>query len=81
MSSMVLPIMPSVQECNPNGGAATFAPATDYYHRLPQMIDVSPTTTTTNSLLFQQSQITNILSQVSFQTRERSQTVYIHKIN
>lgn len=57
MSSMVLPIMPSVQQCSPHGGAATFAPANDSYH---QLIDDS---SAANSLLFQQPQMPNILSQ------------------
>lgn len=64
MSSMVLPIMPmpSVQQCSTHGGASasTFAPATDNYPHLPQLIDGS---TPTNSLLFQQPQMPNILSQ------------------
>ncbi|KAI3759546.1 hypothetical protein L6452_07436 [Arctium lappa] len=59
MSNMVLPIMPSVQQCSPQGGAATFAPANDSYH---QLIDGS-SSSTVNSLLFQQSQMPNILSQ------------------
>ncbi|KAL7603374.1 transcription factor bHLH137 isoform X1 [Lactuca sativa] len=64
MSSMVLPIMPmpSVQQCSTHGGAspATFAPATDNYPHLPLLIDASASP---NSLLFQQSQMPNILSQ------------------
>ncbi|KAI3727092.1 hypothetical protein L1987_66901 [Smallanthus sonchifolius] len=60
MSSMVPPIMPSVQRCSPNGGAATFAPTNDNYSHLPQLIDGAPAN---NSLLFQQSQMPNILSQ------------------
>lgn len=61
MSNMVLPIMPSAQQCNPNGAAATFVPANDNYHNhLPQILNGSATT---NSLLFQQSQMPNILSQ------------------
>ncbi|XP_024970817.1 transcription factor bHLH137 isoform X1 [Cynara cardunculus var. scolymus] len=59
MSSMVLPIMPSVQQCSPHGGAATFAPANDNYHH--QLIDGS--SSSANSLLFQQLQMPNILSQ------------------
>ncbi|XP_076893617.1 transcription factor BC1-like [Bidens hawaiensis] len=60
MSSMVLPIMPSVQRCSSNGGAATFAPTNDNYSHLPQMIEGSAST---SSLLFQQSQMSNMLSQ------------------
>ncbi|KAL8230484.1 hypothetical protein R6Q57_000262 [Mikania cordata] len=61
MSSMVLPIMPSVQRCAPTGaGATTFSPTDVHYNLLPQLIDGSAAT---NSLLFQQSQITHILSQ------------------
>lgn len=74
MSSMVLPIMPmpSVQQCSTHGGAspATFAPATDNYPHLPLLIDASASP---NSLLFQQSQMPNILSQVSFRTHEWTQ--------
>ncbi|KAK1433964.1 hypothetical protein QVD17_10882 [Tagetes erecta] len=62
MSSMVLPIMPSVQRCVSNGGGATFAPTNDSYNHLPQLIDAS---TATSSLLFQQSQMPNILSQAN----------------
>ncbi|KAK9066362.1 hypothetical protein SSX86_013684 [Deinandra increscens subsp. villosa] len=59
MSSMgSLPIMPSVQRCSPNGGAATFAPTNDSYNHLPQLSDGS---TATNSLLFHQSQMPNII--------------------
>lgn len=58
MSSMVLPIMPSLQQCSLNGGAATFAPANDNYHQLPHLIDGA-----NSSVLFQQSQMPNILSQ------------------
>ncbi|XP_076898075.1 transcription factor BC1-like [Bidens hawaiensis] len=60
MSSMVLPIMPSVHRCSSNGGAATFAPTNDNYNHLPQMIEGSAST---SSLLFQQSQMSNMLSQ------------------
>ncbi|XP_071711976.1 transcription factor BC1-like [Rutidosis leptorrhynchoides] len=62
MSSMVLPIMPSVQQCSSHGGAATFIPATENYQYLQsQLIDGS---SITNSLLFQQSHMpNNILSQ------------------
>ncbi|XP_076889736.1 basic helix-loop-helix protein 80-like [Bidens hawaiensis] len=60
MSNMVLPIMPSIQQCNHNSGDAAFAPATDNYNYLPQLINGS---TATNSLLFQQLQMPNMLSQ------------------
>lgn len=80
MSNMVLPIMPSAQKCNPNGAAATFVPANDNYHNhLPQMLDGSATT---NSLLFQQSQIMpNILSQVSFQIMKGHKNQKYRKYN
>ncbi|KAI7736471.1 hypothetical protein M8C21_012076 [Ambrosia artemisiifolia] len=60
MSSMVLPIMPSVQQCNLNGGVSIFNQMNDNCNYLPQLIDGS----TTHSLLFQQEQMpNNILSQ------------------
>ncbi|KAI3671460.1 hypothetical protein L1987_87198 [Smallanthus sonchifolius] len=63
MSNMVLPNMPSVQQCSLNGGSATFAPTNDNYNNyLPQLIDGS---SATNSLLFQEAQMPNILSQGS----------------
>ncbi|KAI3777699.1 hypothetical protein L1987_47500 [Smallanthus sonchifolius] len=63
MSNMVLPNMPSVQQCSLNGGGATFAPTNDNYNNyLPQLIDGS---SATNTLLFQQAQRPNILSQGS----------------
>ncbi|KAJ0709347.1 putative transcription factor bHLH family [Helianthus annuus] len=62
ISSMVLPNMPSIQRCSPNGGATSFAPvATNVnYNHLPPLINGS---SATNSLLFQQPQMPNILSQ------------------
>ncbi|KAJ0440551.1 putative transcription factor bHLH family [Helianthus annuus] len=62
MSNMVLPIMPSLQQCSLNEGVATLAPTTtnDNCNYLPQLIDSSAAT---NSLLFQQEHMPNILSQ------------------
>ncbi|XP_076960953.1 transcription factor BC1-like [Bidens hawaiensis] len=60
MSNMVLPIMPSTQQCNHSGGDAAFAPDIDSYNYPPQLINGS---SAINSLLFQQAQMPNILSQ------------------
>ncbi|KAD6796296.1 hypothetical protein E3N88_07192 [Mikania micrantha] len=64
MSSLALPIMPSAQQCSLDGGSATFAPSNDNYNYqlLPQLIDGSAAT---NSLLFQQAHVPNILLQTS----------------
>ncbi|KAD1274144.1 hypothetical protein E3N88_43075 [Mikania micrantha] len=83
MSSLALPIMPIAQQCSLDGGSATFAPSNDNYNYqlLPQLIDGSAAT---NSLLFQQAHVPNILLQTSsvsddsgFATHLQGQSGYV----